>query len=211
MGSWTSRLLCCIEWKCCCCYSVLWSTKRRTDSLLQDTMDDSSPLVLPLRGSIPNSYCPECSSDEKTFSPGHRRSLFLDNRLCNCSKDPSSINIHKHKTRWKPGLSIDRFNIFGSSSLLVLLALVVAVFPAGVLGSGTSSSSSSSSSSNSFDIWENEITLDSRGPNRNFVVQWTPSDDRIVFRVTARTRGYIGFGFNVEPKMDGADIVVGWV
>ncbi|XP_034951630.1 MOXD1 homolog 1 [Chelonus insularis] len=42
--------------------------------------------------------------------------------------------------------------------------------------------------------------------------EWDPSDDDIVtFRVTARTLGYIGIGFNDKVHMRGADILLGWV
>lgn len=57
-----------------------------------------------------------------------------------------------------------------------------------------------------FSVWENEITLQDR---RRYVVQWTATDSRIIFRVTAKTRGYIGFGFHTKPQMHGSDIVVG--
>ncbi|XP_042882375.1 MOXD1 homolog 2-like [Penaeus japonicus] len=60
----------------------------------------------------------------------------------------------------------------------------------------------------SYETWEHEAWLEDTGA---FVVQWTPREDSIEFRVTARTTGYIGFGLSSAPRMDGADIVVGWV
>lgn len=58
----------------------------------------------------------------------------------------------------------------------------------------------------SYETWEHEAWLEDTGA---FVVQWTPREDSIEFRVTARTTGYIGFGLSSAPRMDGADIVVG--
>ncbi|CAL4128695.1 unnamed protein product, partial [Meganyctiphanes norvegica] len=56
--------------------------------------------------------------------------------------------------------------------------------------------------------WMYESTMNSEG---DYLVQWTPSEDQIMFRITAETRGYIGFGLHTKPDMDGADIIVGWV
>lgn len=58
----------------------------------------------------------------------------------------------------------------------------------------------------SYETWEHEAWLEDTGA---FVVQWKPREDSIEFRVTARTKGYIGFGLSSAPRMDGADIVVG--
>ncbi|CAL4059288.1 unnamed protein product [Meganyctiphanes norvegica] len=58
------------------------------------------------------------------------------------------------------------------------------------------------------DRWQHEVVLD---PEGTFRVQWTPLEDHIIFRVTAKTRGYIGLGLGDSPTMDGADIIVGWV
>ncbi|XP_068207395.1 MOXD1 homolog 2-like [Palaemon carinicauda] len=60
----------------------------------------------------------------------------------------------------------------------------------------------------SYEQWTHEAWLEETGA---FVVQWTPKEEHIEFRVTARTTGYIGFGLSSSPRMDGADIVVGWV
>lgn len=44
------------------------------------------------------------------------------------------------------------------------------------------------------------------------VLEWDPSDDETVtFRVTARTLGYFGVGFNGKTSFKGADLIVGWV
>ncbi|CAL4119360.1 unnamed protein product, partial [Meganyctiphanes norvegica] len=76
------------------------------------------------------------------------------------------------------------------------------------LGANASSNFNNIQISASYDNWKHEAALDS---DREFIVQWTPAKDHIIFRVTVRTRGYIGFGISNTPRMDGADIVVGWV
>lgn len=44
------------------------------------------------------------------------------------------------------------------------------------------------------------------------VLDWDPTDQEVVtFRVTARTLGYIGIGFNEKSHMKGADILLAWV
>lgn len=54
----------------------------------------------------------------------------------------------------------------------------------------------------------NEI-LDNDG---DVVLEWDHTDDEIVtFRVTAKTLGYVGVGFNDKNHMKGADILVAWV
>ncbi|XP_008207690.1 MOXD1 homolog 1 [Nasonia vitripennis] len=51
--------------------------------------------------------------------------------------------------------------------------------------------------------------LDNEG---NVVLEWDPTDDEnVTFRVTAKTLGYIGLGFNDKSHMMGADIVLAWV
>ncbi|KAK0175590.1 hypothetical protein PV327_009330 [Microctonus hyperodae] len=48
--------------------------------------------------------------------------------------------------------------------------------------------------------------------NGHVLLEWDPSDDQIVtFRVTAKTLGYIGIGFNENNHMKGADIIIAWV
>lgn len=43
-------------------------------------------------------------------------------------------------------------------------------------------------------------------------LEWDPSDEEIVtFRVTARTLGYVGIGFNDKSHMMGADLLLAWV
>ncbi|KAG0729482.1 DBH-like monooxygenase protein 1 [Chionoecetes opilio] len=61
-------------------------------------------------------------------------------------------------------------------------------------------------SPSSYETYKHEVWLEETGA---FVVQWTPRQDDIEFRVTARTTGYLGFGLSSKPKMDGADIVLG--
>ena len=58
----------------------------------------------------------------------------------------------------------------------------------------------------SYENYDHEVWLEETGA---FVVQWTPRQDDIEFRVIARTTGYLGFGLSSKPRMDGADIVVG--
>ena len=44
------------------------------------------------------------------------------------------------------------------------------------------------------------------------LLEWDPSDEEIVtFRVTAKTLGYVGIGFNDKSHMKGADILIAWV
>ena len=44
------------------------------------------------------------------------------------------------------------------------------------------------------------------------VLEWDPTDDEnVTFRVTAKTLGYVGLGFNDKGHMMGADIVLAWV
>ncbi|XP_015598813.1 MOXD1 homolog 1 [Cephus cinctus] len=44
------------------------------------------------------------------------------------------------------------------------------------------------------------------------ILEWDPSDeDFVTFRVTAKTRGYVGIGFNDHNHMMGADIILAWV
>lgn len=58
----------------------------------------------------------------------------------------------------------------------------------------------------SYESYAHEVWLEDSGA---FVVQWTPRQDDIEFRVIARTTGYLGFGLSSKPRMEGADIVVG--
>lgn len=48
--------------------------------------------------------------------------------------------------------------------------------------------------------------------NGDVLLEWDPSDENIVtFKVTARTLGYIGIGFNEKSHMKGADLILAWV
>lgn len=56
--------------------------------------------------------------------------------------------------------------------------------------------------------WAHSERLDVNG---NVVLRWVNSDTSITFRLEAKTRGYVGLGFNSVRKMRGADLVVAWV
>lgn len=56
--------------------------------------------------------------------------------------------------------------------------------------------------------WTHAEVLDRRG---DIVLRWQPRHQEILFRVEARTRGYVGIGFSPDGGMEGADIVLGWV
>ena len=44
------------------------------------------------------------------------------------------------------------------------------------------------------------------------VLEWDPSDEEIItFKVTAKTLGYVGIGFNEKSHMKGADLILAWV
>lgn len=44
------------------------------------------------------------------------------------------------------------------------------------------------------------------------ILEWDPSDDEeVIFRVTAKTLGYVGIGFNEKSHMMGADILLAWI
>ncbi|XP_033336186.2 MOXD1 homolog 1 [Megalopta genalis] len=48
--------------------------------------------------------------------------------------------------------------------------------------------------------------------NGEVVLEWDPSDEEMVtFKVTAKTLGYVGIGFNEKNHMKGADILLAWV
>lgn len=48
--------------------------------------------------------------------------------------------------------------------------------------------------------------------NGDVVLEWDPTDEeKVTFRVTARTLGYVGVGFNDKSHMKGADILLAWV
>ncbi|XP_057320432.1 MOXD1 homolog 1-like [Microplitis mediator] len=48
--------------------------------------------------------------------------------------------------------------------------------------------------------------------NGEVLLEWDPSDEEVVtFKVSAKTRGYIGIGFNDKGHMKGADIILAWV
>lgn len=57
-------------------------------------------------------------------------------------------------------------------------------------------------------IWAHSERLDESG---DVVIRWVNSDSSITFRVEAKTKGYVGIGFNSRRNMRGADLVVAWV
>ncbi|KAL3274507.1 hypothetical protein HHI36_015890, partial [Cryptolaemus montrouzieri] len=58
------------------------------------------------------------------------------------------------------------------------------------------------------DQWTHSEILDKDGA---VVLKWQPRHQEILFRVEARTRGYVGIGFSPNGGMEDADIVIGWV
>ncbi|XP_066153035.1 MOXD1 homolog 1 [Euwallacea fornicatus] len=56
--------------------------------------------------------------------------------------------------------------------------------------------------------WSHTMSLDNEGL---VVLKWQPRHQEILFRVEARTQGYVGLGFSGTGSMEGADIVMGWV
>lgn len=57
-------------------------------------------------------------------------------------------------------------------------------------------------------IWTHSESLDK---NASVVLRWQPRHQEILFRVEARTKGYIEIGFSPDGKIDNADIVLAWV
>ncbi|CAG9862750.1 unnamed protein product [Phyllotreta striolata] len=57
-------------------------------------------------------------------------------------------------------------------------------------------------------LWTHSEVLDKQ--NR-IILRWQPRHQEILFRVEAKTRGYIGIGFSPDGKMEKADIILGWV
>lgn len=56
--------------------------------------------------------------------------------------------------------------------------------------------------------WTHSESLDKNG---SVVLRWQPRHQEILFRVEARTKGYVGIGFSPDGKMENADIVLAWV
>lgn len=56
--------------------------------------------------------------------------------------------------------------------------------------------------------WTHAEILDSEG---DVILRWQPRHQEISFRVEAKTKGYIGIGFSPNGRMEGADMVIGWV
>ncbi|XP_045500317.1 MOXD1 homolog 1-like [Colias croceus] len=57
-------------------------------------------------------------------------------------------------------------------------------------------------------IWSHSERLDENG---DVLLRWVTTDSSITFRLEAKTRGYVGLGFNSARNMRGADLVVAWV
>ncbi|KAF5296520.1 hypothetical protein FQR65_LT01510 [Abscondita terminalis] len=47
--------------------------------------------------------------------------------------------------------------------------------------------------------------------NKDILLKWQPRHQEILFRVEARTLGYVGIGFSPNGGMHGADIILGWI
>ncbi|CAL4238491.1 unnamed protein product [Meganyctiphanes norvegica] len=58
------------------------------------------------------------------------------------------------------------------------------------------------------ETWLYSAIVDSEGA---FLLQWTPLEEEIMFRLTVQTTGYISFGLSHTHDLRQADIVVGWV
>lgn len=56
--------------------------------------------------------------------------------------------------------------------------------------------------------WAHSERLDLNG---DVILRWVNTDSSITFRLEAKTRGYVGLGFNSVRNMRGADLVVAWV
>lgn len=57
-------------------------------------------------------------------------------------------------------------------------------------------------------LWTHSESLDK---DSSVVLRWQPRHQEILFRVEARTKGYVGIGFSPDGKMENADIVLAWV
>lgn len=56
--------------------------------------------------------------------------------------------------------------------------------------------------------WTHSEFLDK---NNSILLRWQPRHQEILFRVEAKTRGYVGIGFSPNGGMEGADIILGWI
>lgn len=133
----------------------------------------------------------EPSSLDKHKLARQQTSFLIYNKRCS-NKKPSTNQTFK--IRWKEPLLSNVYFDFTHVQKILFMCLFLLAFISPVKSQGA------------FEVWENEVSVDT---NRRFVVQWTPTEDAILFRLTAKTRGYVGFGFHTQAKMDGADIVVG--
>lgn len=56
--------------------------------------------------------------------------------------------------------------------------------------------------------WTHSEVLDKKG---DVVLRWQPRHQEILFRVEARTKGYVAIGFSPDGGKEHADIVLGWI
>nr|XP_053650331.1 DBH-like monooxygenase protein 1 [Cherax quadricarinatus] len=158
------------------------------------------------------SSCIPCPS-----SRSRNRYFYTQTRHPQCSNTPTKTMTTQTRRSQTPGRQNSSCGISTSSSssslfpttlslLRLLRVLAVLLLVPQVMSFATSSFITPRLTS--FESWEHEARLEETGA---FVVQWSPREESIEFRVTARTTGYIGFGLSSKPRMDGADIVVGWV
>lgn len=56
------------------------------------------------------------------------------------------------------------------------------------------------------DLWTHSLVLEDY-----VVLSWQNRHQEVLFRVEARTKGWIGIGFSPNGGMENADIVIGWV
>ncbi|XP_059472365.1 MOXD1 homolog 2-like [Neocloeon triangulifer] len=61
-------------------------------------------------------------------------------------------------------------------------------------------------SASEVDEWTHSAWLDDR-----YLVRWTPGADDVTFEVSVATLGYVGFGLSLDGRMQGSDVVIGWV
>jgi hypothetical protein len=54
--------------------------------------------------------------------------------------------------------------------------------------------------------WAHAAWLDEK-----FLLRWTPGPEDVTFEVTAQTLGYVGFGISHDGRMQGSDLVIGWL
>ena len=132
-----------------------------------------------------------------------------------CPKLPEHLGLQSNSSWWLAFQfqiffllqTLMRLLCFPSSTKFILSTLILSssfVIPAS--GSSPSSFAPNKYSSESYGFWDRSLVLDDMG---SFVVEWAATNTDIQFRLSARTRGYIGFGLSSQATMHKADIVVG--